>query len=452
MTDRGTILAVDDDRIMLRLLAALLQNEGYRVVQAASGEAALEAAAAARFELFLLDIVLPGIDGFELFRRLQAQDGSRDTPAIFLTASTDTDLRVKGLQLGAVDFASKPFQRDELLARVRTHVELFRSRNRIAAQTAELQRTNEQLQLTIRSRDLAEQDRRKAETRLQLAQRLESVGRLAAGIAHEINTPCQYLADNTRFLSESFAQLRRYLDSAERLRAAAAATPALAPEAARLSALAAEVEIGYLGEEIPRTLAQSTDGLDRIRHIVGALKEFAHPPSATRQPTDLNAALRSTIDVTSHEWKYVADLVAELAPDLPPVPAIADELNQAFLHLLVNAAHAVALTTDEGRAARGRIVVRTHTGPTHAIVEISDTGTGIPPEVQAHLFEPFANQPGSARGVGQGLAIVHSVVTRHSGSIEYETSPAKGTTFRILLPLGRPAAALHPAAAAASAP
>lgn len=294
----------------------------------------------------------------------------------------------------------------------------------------------------ITAQKLAEAEKRDMESRLQLSQKLESVGLLAAGVAHEINTPTQFISDNTRFLLEAFAQLERVFASHRTLLAEARGTPALASALTAIAEAEAENELDYLVGEIPRTLSQSLEGLNRISKIVGSLKEFSHPGSSEKSLADLNHAIETAIAVSRHEWKYVADVVAELDPALPGVPCVLDEVNQAILNLLINAAHAVGDANKQSGRERGRITVRTRTEPDWAVIEVEDTGTGIPPAVKARLFEPFFTTKEPGKGTGQGLGIVRSVIVKgHGGRVDLRTEVAVGTTFILRLPLARSATA-----------
>jgi PAS domain S-box-containing protein len=300
--------------------------------------------------------------------------------------------------------------------------------------------------IDITERIRAEVQQKELQTQLDLAKKLESIGRLSAGIAHEINTPGQFVADNLRFLAESMRQLEGFFAATHQLRLAAAAVPALQEPLAALAAAEKASELGYLRQELPRCIEQSLDGMARIARIVGALKDFAHPEVAGRTPASLARLIETAAAVSRHEWKYVADLVTTLDPQQPDVPVVVDEINQLLLNLIINAAQAVAAALKQRGEEKGRIAIRTHTTETHAVIEIEDNGTGIPPEVRSHLFEPFVTSHGAAVASGQGLHVVHSIVRRHGGRIEYDTGAGRGTTFRILLPLQPPPAVGTPAA------
>jgi PAS domain S-box-containing protein len=284
-----------------------------------------------------------------------------------------------------------------------------------------------------------EASRREMETTLQLAQRLESIGRLAAGIAHEINTPTQFITDNTHFLGDAFRQLEQTIAAYRTLGKQAAAHPDFAAAAEDAAAVDEKGETSYHLGEIPRTLTQSLEGLSRVARIVRSLKEFSHPQNANRIQADLNRAIETAIAVSRHEWKYVAEIVTDLAPDLPTVPCVVDTFNQVMLNLLVNGAHAITTALKQTGATKGTITIRTRREERHVLIEVQDTGTGIAPEHRSKIFSPFFTTKEMGKGTGQGLAIVHTViVSQHGGTVDFDTEIGKGTTFRLRLPLLAP--------------
>jgi PAS domain S-box-containing protein len=282
-------------------------------------------------------------------------------------------------------------------------------------------------------RDVSEQQ--ELSRQLARAQKLESIGQLASGIAHEINTPTQYVSDNIRFLKDAFTEIRRMLDaiSAGIGTASSSATPPAILD--DMSALAREIDLDYLMAEMPGALDQALDGVERIATIVSAMKVFSHQ-STEKAPADLNALIRSTVTVTKHEWKYVAEVVLELDADLPLVPCRAAEVNQAILNLVVNAAHAISGRTTDGAAGMGRITIRTRRIDDIAEITIDDTGIGIPESIRGRIFDPFFTTKEVGAGTGQGLTIVHQIIVQtHGGSIAVDSDPEKGTRFTIQLPL-----------------
>ena len=274
------------------------------------------------------------------------------------------------------------------------------------------------------------------EGQLRQAQKLEAIGQLAAGIAHEINTPTQYVGDNARFLQDAFRDLGALLDCVTRLRTALDTGEAV--DAALLTELAAEAgraDIGFLIAEIPQAIAQSLEGVQRVSRIVRAMKEFSHP-SETKVAVDLNRAIETTMIVAQNELKYVADTRTDLDPQLPLVPCLPGEFNQVILNLLINAAHAIADVVAGRPGTKGVITVSTRRVDAWAEIRIEDTGAGIPESARQRVFNPFFTTKPVGRGTGQGLAIAHTVVVKkHHGHIWFDTTAGRGTTFIVRLPL-----------------
>lgn len=283
-------------------------------------------------------------------------------------------------------------------------------------------------------RDIA--DRRRLESQLLQAQKMESVGQLAAGIAHEINTPIQYVGDNTRFLEDAFNDSTDLLIKCKKLCEAADRGEELGELAAAVAAAAKNADIEYLISEVPKAIAQSLEGVERVGKIVRSMKEFSHPGSEIKQAVDLNRALESTLTVCRNEWKYVAEAITDFDPDLPPVSCLPGECNQVFLNLIINAAHAIINKLGDNPQKKGTITVATRRDGDWVEIRITDTGTGIPPSYRTKIFDPFFTTKEVGRGTGQGLAISHSVITkRHNGTIYFETEVGKGTAFIVRLPI-----------------
>ena len=272
-----------------------------------------------------------------------------------------------------------------------------------------------------------------AELELRQAQKLESVGRLASGIAHEINTPIQFVGDNVRFLQDSFASFQILLGQYRQILDQAIAGSLNARMLGDTRRMDEELECNFLLEEVPKALGQTLDGVERVATIVRAMKEFAHPERTEMAAADLNKALLSTLTVARNELKYVAEIDTDLG-DLPLVVCNVGDLNQVFLNLLVNSAHAIADVVH--RDQKGRISVRTKLEGDEVLITVVDTGAGIPENIRTRIFDPFFTTKGVGRGTGQGLAIARSVVVEHhKGSLSFESEVGKGTAFFIRLPV-----------------
>ncbi|GAB1691101.1 ATP-binding protein [Krasilnikovia sp. M28-CT-15] len=283
--------------------------------------------------------------------------------------------------------------------------------------------------LVFTARDVSEQHR--LELELRHAQKLESVGRLAAGIAHEINTPIQFVGDNVRFLQTAFADLDR-LCAVYRDLAAVVPDPAGAAAAVRKAAdVATDIDVEFLMEEVPAAITQTLDGVDRVANIVRAMKAFGHPGMEEKARSDLNEAIRNTLVVAANEIKYVADVEVDYG-DLPLVYCHLGDINQVVLNLVVNAAHAITAA----QRGRGTIRVRTLVDGGYAVIEVADTGTGVPPEIADKIFDQFFTTKEVGVGTGQGLALVRTLVTdRHGGTIDFTSEVGQGTVFTVRLPV-----------------
>ena len=283
------------------------------------------------------------------------------------------------------------------------------------------------------------------EQQLRQAQKLEAIGQLAAGVAHEINTPIQFIGDNVNFFQQSWSDLTTAiieLNETQEFRTCKGylqhqkEDPAIDGSCRVFKALEEafeKVELPYLLKEVPAAISQTLEGVQRVTKIVRAMKEFSHPGNEQVKETDINRAIETTITVAKNEWKYVADVVTDLDPKLPLVSCYPGELNQVILNLLTNAAHAIKAVNAKGE--KGTITIRTREHPAGVEISISDTGTGIPIEIQNRIFDPFFTTKGVGEGTGQGLSLAHSIVVKkHRGQIRFESVVGQGTTFFILLP------------------
>ena len=268
------------------------------------------------------------------------------------------------------------------------------------------------------------------ESRLAQAEKLESVGQLAAGVAHEINTPIQFVSENVRFLKSSFQSLLKAVELTKHLMEKCAGFPELQPLVESLRQTYDHEELEYLLSEIPLAVDQTLEGTTSVTRIVRALNVFSHPGSENFQKVDLNNEIESTLIVSRNEWKYVAELETDFQPDLPHIMCMPGELNQVFLNLIINAVHAIQ---EKKSDCLGKITVRTRSQHERVIVEISDTGTGIPEVIRGRIFDPFFTTKEVGKGTGQGLSICYNVIESHQGKLTFETREGEGTTFRIEL-------------------
>lgn len=363
------------------------------------------------FAVAFIDVRMPpGCDGVQTTRRLWNLDP--DLLVVICSAYSDYGWEDMARELGRTDrflILRKPFENIE----VRQCVAALAERWTVAQRSKMLQ-----------------------------SQKLESIGQLAAGIAHEINSPIQFIGDNTRFLQDAFNSLQELIGSCEAvLNSVEAGVPDrnLTSEA---RAVARAVDFAFLRAEVPKCIKESLEGIDRVAKIVRAMKEFSHPGSSSKERTNLNQAIESTLTVARNEWKYVADAVLDLEPNLPLVSCLAGPVKQAILNLVVNAAHAIAEARVGNAAAKGTISISTRCENDLVSIRIADTGRGIPLAIRSRIFDPFFTTKPPGKGTGQGLAIAYSVIVKqHGGTINFETEVGRGTTFIISLPIYDPLSA-----------
>ena len=281
-------------------------------------------------------------------------------------------------------------------------------------------------------------DQRRLENELAQAQKLESVGRLAAGVAHEINTPVQFVSDSVSFVREAMDDLSAIVDKYRDLRTATEKGANVAEAAKAAEEAEDDADLDYILENAPVALDRARDGLGRVAAIVRSMKEFAHPDRKEMSQADINQAIQSTLVIASNEYKYVAEI--ETAFELiPPVNCYAGEVNQVVLNLIVNAAHAIGDVV-RGTDKKGKIRVGTRVIGDQVEIAITDTGKGIPVDVRSRIFDPFFTTKEVGKGTGQGLAIARNVVVdKHGGTLHFETEVGQGTTFYIRLPIHGPA-------------
>jgi len=416
MNQTATLLIVDDVPANIGLVAESLETQGYRVLVAQDGKEGLARARHTLPDLILLDVMMPGLDGFEVCRRLKADAATREIPVLFMTALADGANKLAGFEAGGVDYVTKPVDVDELRVRVDTHLSLHRLQRDLSDQNQQLQQANRRLTA--------------AQAQLLQAEKMASIGLIAAGVAHEINNPLGFVSSNLGSLACYVEQLLALLDA---YAAGEAPLAAAAPEAlARIRALKAATDLPFLREDLKALLDESGEGLGRVKGIVQDLKAFAHGGESEWQPADLNAGLDSCLNIVAHRLGDRIEVRREYGR-LPQVECMPVALNQVFINLLLNAAHAIV--------ERGEIRIRTGSDGDGVWVEIADSGVGIAPEHLNRIFDPFFTTRAVGQGSGLGLALGYATVRQHGGEIRVESTPGQGSRFLIRLPLSQPKAA-----------
>lgn len=408
-----SILIVDDSPVNRQLLAALLKPHYSNLQLATNGEQCLEAISTQNFDLVMLDLNMPLKSGFEVLGKVSTLPLERRPVFIVVSANNEPTTISRALQMGAADYVSTPFNRDELLARVGMHMAL-RSREqdleaRVQQRTAELKATNQKLQ--------------KAHSQLILAEKMASLGQLSAGIAHEINNPIGYIHSNLDSLKDYVDDLMSLLSQYQQLDAYITDPQALA----QLQRLQNNINLSFLESDVQQLINDSLKGARQVRQIINDLRAFSHHPQNKQwEMLDLNDCINSALNIVKAELRYKVDLHLALQDDLPPVECLPTQIYQVMTNLLVNAAQAIP--------ERGEIFITTRRRAQHAEVIIRDTGAGIDSEVMHKIFDPFFTTKGVNQGTGLGLYVSYSIVEGHHGSIEVDSQPGQGCTFMVRLP------------------
>jgi signal transduction histidine kinase len=424
---QSTILVVDDNPTNIQVLFDVLSRIGYRVAIAKSGENALQRLQSYLPDLILLDVMMPGIDGFETCRQLKENPQTEEIPVIFMTALSDPVDKVKGLNLGAVDYITKPIQHEEILARIRVHLQLQNLRKtleqKVVERTAELTKTLNDLK----------------STQVQLVQneKMSSLGQLVAGIAHEINNPVNFIHGNLHHLKDYTQNLLDFVQLYQKH------YPNPVPE---IQAKAEEIEPEFLQEDLTKIVDSMQIGTDRIRDIVVSLRNFSRTDESGFQAVDIHEGIESTLLILQHRLKpspdYPAIQIIKNYGKLPVVECYPSQLNQVFMNIFSNAIDALEESSQKYSYIDERqpiLEIETSTSNGWVTIRIADNGRGFDQAIAAQLFEPFFTTKPIGKGTGLGLSISRQIVVeKHYGKIECHSTIGKGTEFIIEIPLQQP--------------
>jgi len=380
----------------------------------------------------------PGWDGLETIERIWEEDP--EIQIVICTAYSDHSWNEIVEKLGQTDrllVLKKPYEVIEVQQTTAALVQKWQIGRRLAQHVENLAGLVEQRTNAYREQnqqlETALGDLKRTQSQLLHAEKMSAIGRLAEGIAHEINTPAQYVIDNMAFLNEGFTSINKVLVEHMRLFLVAKEAGVFGELVKGLEAEFSGSDLEFLRTEIPSAITQSQQGMERVSQIVQSMKQFAQPGRADGGDEDINEAIRSTVTVARSQWEPVADVELDLAADLPRVPCRVSELKQVVLSLVVNAAQAIK---GAGGAAKGKIRISTRTLESAVEIRLSDSGPGVPEDIRSKIFDPFFTTKDVGSGTGQGLAMAYQIMTqRHQGSIALEESDAAGATFVLRLPL-----------------
>lgn len=419
----GTILVVDDNPTNIQVLFDVLTEIGYRVAIAKSGEAALQRLQSYHPDLILLDVMMPGLDGFTTCQRLKTDATTSDIPVIFMTALSDTVDKVKGLNLGAVDYITKPIQHEEALARIRVHLQLRNSQKALEQRTTELSQALDHLQ--------------QAQLHLVQSEKMSSLGQLVAGVAHEINNPLNFIHANLAPAQQHIQDLLTFIELYRECH----------PQPhAKIQLWMEDVDIDYLQTDLLKLINSMKLGSDRIRQIVLSLRNFSRLDEAECKAVDLHEGIESTLLILQHRLKakpnHPGISIVRDYGQIPVVECYPSQLNQVFMNILSNAIDALEerdqqRSLEEMQLHPSTITICTAKLPNQAIaIRIADNGIGMEKTLYTKIFEPFFTTKPIGKGTGLGLSISYQIITtKHGGKIDCHSTPGKGTEFVIEIPI-----------------
>ncbi|MBD2001863.1 MULTISPECIES: hybrid sensor histidine kinase/response regulator [Cyanophyceae] len=428
------ILVIDDNPTNLEVLYNTLASSGYEVLVEMDGFGGMEQAKSYQPDLILLDVQMPGIDGFETCRKLQFDPSTKNIPVIFMTAMTDTTDKVKGLNLGAVDYITKPFRQEEALARIQTHLKIRRLSLELEQQKQELEQVVEK-----RTSELTYTLQELKKTQLQLIQneKLSTIGQLVAGIAHEINNPVGCITGNLEQANLAVKDAVDYI----RLYQTTFPNPGI-----QIEQKAEEIDIEYLLEDLPKMFLSMQTGIERIRNISTSLRTFSRADVDCKVSVNIHEGLESTLMILQHRLKAQdyrpAIQVIKKYAEIPKVECYLGQLNQVFMNILANAIDALeeanlGRSYEAIKASPNQIIVETEMKNEQQVaIRIVDNGMGMTKDVKQRIFDHLFTTKPVGKGTGLGLTIAHQIIVeKHGGTIEVNSEWGGGTEFAIALPI-----------------
>ncbi|MGB3639988.1 MAG: response regulator [Rivularia sp. (in: cyanobacteria)] len=430
-----TILVIDDSPTNLEILHDVLGNAGYEVLVEMDGASGIEQVESNPPDLILLDVMMPKIDGFETCRRLQANPSTKHIPIIFITALTDSEEKVKGLTLGAVDYITKPFEQEEVLARISLHLKLRKL-------NIELDKQKQELEIRVKERtsELSQAVDELKQTQLQLVQteKISSLGQLVAGVAHEINNPIGFISTNLHYANQYIEDLLVLV----RLFQKNCSNPG-----SEVKEQIEAMDLEHIDKDLPKLMSSMKLGTDTIKGIMQSLRNFSRSDGENKKLVDIHEGIEATLMILQHRLKaYPKRPAIQVVKDysiLPKVQCYPGQLNQVFMNLLANAIDVLEESMIEDRDLNckqctyinPKIRIATTIDKYQVTVKIADNGKGMSESVKNDIFQPFFTTKPEGKGTGLGLSISYQIITEnHGGNLQCISSPGEGTEFLIQIP------------------
>lgn len=419
----STIMVVDDKPANLKLLGGILKDKGYTLRIFTRGDLALKSAVSDPPDLILLDVTMPGMNGYEVCQELKAQSPTHDIPVVFISALTETDDKIKAFKAGGVDYITKPFQVEEVHARVEIHLTLKRIK-------ADLEEKNRILAKAF-------DDLKKAQHVLIQSEKMAALGVLVAGIAHEINNPVNFIKSSTMGLLKDIHDIEHLLETYRRYER----IESQRESDSVIRKVKQDIDYEVLVQEIPDMVSNILEGVRRTEEIVNSLRSYSRMNDNERQDTDIRDTLQRSLAILRNRYSNRIGIVREYC-DIPCIPVHPGKLMQVFINIISNAIDALEsdVSRDSGQKDQNkRITLRTEpcrrNGSPWVKIQIEDNGPGIPPDLLSRVFDPFFTTKDVGKGTGLGLSISIGIINEHNGIIEVENRENSGAVFSIFLPL-----------------
>jgi signal transduction histidine kinase len=427
------ILLVDDNPTNLKVLSGAMADSGWTILVATDGERALKQAEYALPDLILLDVMMPGMNGFETCVKLKSNPKTQEIPVIFITALDEAVDKVKGLSLGAVDYITKPFQQEEVLARVGVHLKLSALSKKLSEQNERLEKEVEERTTKLKQALL---DLQQSQLQLVQNEKMATLGQLVAGVAHEINNPVGFIAGNLTQADQDIQNLLKlihlYQDEYTNC-------------SDKISAFINEIDLEFLSEDLPKMIASMQEGTERIRNISTSLKTFSRLDSHSLVEFNVHEGIDSTLVILRHrikpnEHRPEIEVVRDYG-EVPEIKCYPGQLNQVFMNILSNGIDAVD-ESNRGRSYKeieanpNRILIRTSVEKNSLVILIKDNGCGMSESVRTHVFDHLFTTKPVGRGTGLGLSISRQIIQeKHGGQLSCKSVVGEGTEFTIELPI-----------------
>ena len=435
---QDVILNIEDDTVSRSLTSYLLKSAGYKVIETDNGLEGIDLARKHKPVLILMDMGIPGLDGYEATMWLKNLEETKDIPVVAITANIMAGDRERSLVAGCDGYFSKPVNPRAFVRDIESYINGYKETltaeeqekylremnvkvvRRLEEQIRELTRTNNDLEQTIKEK-VNELDSTHA--LLLQSEKMAAIGQLAAGVAHEINNPIGYIGSNLHTLGEYAQDVFRLVNAYEKLETA---LPEGDKQLSEIAALKKEIAWEGLNSEVSELLEECEEGLTHVKQIVSDLKDFSRAGDNKVLWVNINNNIDSTLNIVNNEIKYKAELVKHYG-ELPDIKCVPEQINQVIMNLLVNAAQAIE--------QHGTITISTGVDEDYVWFEVADTGVGIDEENIEKLFEPFFTTKPVGQGTGLGLSVSFGIIQKHHGRIEVSANPGQGASFKVFLPI-----------------